>query len=124
VGTAEPAQLAEALLRLVYGRHCLEDRVTTTGAVTLGDPGVRLCTPTGLADSIYIDDIFNVRRCDSVPASLASDLAHPARWRPLTKFSVRYPSYLRSGLKPARTSSEKSWGCSHAAKCPPLSSLL
>jgi hypothetical protein len=32
--------------------------------------------------------------------------------------------YLRSGLKPARTSSEKSFGCSQAAKCPPLSSLL
>src|SRR5688572_24676203 len=32
--------------------------------------------------------------------------------------------YLRSGLKPARTSSEKSCGCSQAAKCPPLSSLL
>jgi hypothetical protein len=30
----------------------------------------------------------------------------------------------RSDLKPARTSSEKSFGCSHAAKCPPLSSLL
>jgi hypothetical protein len=32
--------------------------------------------------------------------------------------------YLRSDLKPARTSSEKSCGCSQAAKCPPLSSLL
>lgn len=32
--------------------------------------------------------------------------------------------YLRSDLNPARTSSEKSCGCSQAAKCPPLSSLL
>src|SRR6185369_7053773 len=32
--------------------------------------------------------------------------------------------YVRSGLKPARTSSAKSRGCSQAAKCPPLSSLL
>jgi hypothetical protein len=32
--------------------------------------------------------------------------------------------YLRSGLKPARTSSEKSCGCSQAAKWPPLSGLL
>jgi hypothetical protein len=32
--------------------------------------------------------------------------------------------YLRSGLKPARTSSEKSCGCSQAAKCPPLSTSL
>jgi hypothetical protein len=32
--------------------------------------------------------------------------------------------YFRSDLKPARTSCEKSSGCSHAAKWPPLSSLL
>ena len=32
--------------------------------------------------------------------------------------------YLRSDRKPARTSSEKSFGCSHAAKCPPFFSLL
>jgi hypothetical protein len=32
--------------------------------------------------------------------------------------------YVRSGLKPARTSSAKSSGCSQAAKCPPLSSRL
>src|SRR6202453_5334641 len=31
---------------------------------------------------------------------------------------------LRSDLKPARTSSERSWGCSNAAKWQPLSSLL
>jgi hypothetical protein len=31
---------------------------------------------------------------------------------------------LRSDLKPERTSSEKSFGCSQAAKCPPLSTLL
>jgi hypothetical protein len=30
---------------------------------------------------------------------------------------------LRSGLKSARTSSEKSCGCSQAAKCPPFLSL-
>jgi len=32
--------------------------------------------------------------------------------------------YLRSDLNPARTSSEKSCGCSQAAKCPPLSTSL
>ena len=32
--------------------------------------------------------------------------------------------YPRSNLKPARTSSEKSFGCSQAAKWPPLSTLL
>ena len=31
---------------------------------------------------------------------------------------------LRSGLNPVRTSSERNFGCSQAAKCPPLSSLL
>jgi SAM-dependent methyltransferase len=30
----------------------------------------------------------------------------------------------RSGLKAARSSAAKSWGCSHAAKWPPLSTLL
>ena len=40
--------------------------------------------------------------------------------------SLRHPlgHYLRSDLKPERTSSEKSCGCSQAAKCPPLSCLL
>ena len=31
---------------------------------------------------------------------------------------------VRSDLKPARSSSVKSFGCSQAGKCPPLSSLL
>jgi hypothetical protein len=31
---------------------------------------------------------------------------------------------FRSDLKPTRISSEKSCGCSHAAKCPPFSTLL
>ena len=34
---------------------------------------------------------------------------------------LRYP---RSDLKPARSSSERNFGCSQAAKCPPLGSLL
>ena len=48
-----------------------------------------------------------------------------ARGRPrvLLQIVVRR-HYLRSDLKPARISSERSCGCSHAAKCPPLSSLL
>jgi hypothetical protein len=37
VPTGTVSGSAEALLRLVYGRHRPEDRVTTTGAVTLGD---------------------------------------------------------------------------------------
>jgi hypothetical protein len=32
--------------------------------------------------------------------------------------------YVRSDLKPARSSSLRNFGCSNAAKCPPLGSLL
>src|SRR4029077_3088363 len=32
--------------------------------------------------------------------------------------------YVRSDLKPARISSLRNFGCSNAAKCPPLGSLL
>src|SRR5262245_65185737 len=32
--------------------------------------------------------------------------------------------YLRSDRKPARISSDRNFGCSKAAKCPPLGSLL
>ena len=39
-------------------------------------------------------------------------------------FGSQVPAYLRSGLKPARTSSDKSCGCSQAAKWPPLSCFL
>ena len=43
-------------------------------------------------------------------------------------FSVAYllkpTATLRSDLNAARTSATNSSGCSHAAKCPPLSSLL
>ena len=35
-----------------------------------------------------------------------------------------FDDYVRSDLKPARTSSEKTCGCSQAAKCPPVSTLL
>jgi len=33
-------------------------------------------------------------------------------------------SYVRSDRKPARISSDRNFGCSKAAKCPPLGSLL
>ena len=53
--------------------------------------------------------------------ALPANLEDGARERART-----VPSHvdLRSDLKPARTSSERSFGCSQAAKCPPLSSLL
>jgi hypothetical protein len=47
------------------------------------------------------------------------------RKRPIAMDTVRAGEEpYRSDLKPARTSSEKSFGCSQAAKCPPLGSLL
>src|SRR2546425_10024974 len=39
-------------------------------------------------------------------------------WREKLGTPSRTASLVRSGLKPARTSSEKSCGCSQAAKCP------
>src|SRR5207302_1070282 len=33
-------------------------------------------------------------------------------------------NYARKDLNDARNSATKAWGCSHAAKCPPLGSLL
>jgi hypothetical protein len=41
----------------------------------------------------------------------------------LRAIAVR-PFNYRNGFKPVRTSSVKDCGCSQAAKCPPLSSLL
>ncbi len=55
----------------------------------------------------------------------------PPRFSPRTARSCRAArikrpcsNYVRSDLKPARSSSLKAFGCSHAAKCPPLGSLL
>src|SRR2546425_7165232 len=42
----------------------------------------------------------------------------------LAKTTSDFAMSDRSDLKPARTSSEKSCGCSQAAKCPPFSTLL
>ena len=59
---------------------------------------------TRLPESTFLDVLgYSRRRALGVPPALST--------------------YL-SDLKPARTSSEKSCGCSQAAKCPPLSSLL
>ena len=47
------------------------------------------------------------------------------RDRPLVSLEVLVPRhYLRSDLKPTRSSSERNFGCSQAAKWPPLGSLL
>ena len=35
-----------------------------------------------------------------------------------------YPAVVRNDLRPSRMSSERDFGCSQAAKCPPLSRLL
>jgi hypothetical protein len=47
------------------------------------------------------------------------------RGRPLVSVEVLVRRhYLRSDLKPVRSSSERNFGCSQAAKWPPLGSLL
>jgi hypothetical protein len=38
--------------------------------------------------------------------------------------SAKRTDYWRKELKPARISSDRNFGCSQAAKCPPLGSLL
>jgi len=43
---------------------------------------------------------------------------------PAGRSKVSTCDYMRSDLNPARSSSTNSSGCSQAAKCPPLSSLL
>ena len=48
-------------------------------------------------------------------------------WSPIRDEALKKPpptGYPRSDLKPVRTSSEKSCGCSQAAKWPPLGSSL
>ena len=48
-------------------------------------------------------------------------------WSPIRDEALKKPppaGYPRSDLKPARTSSENSCGCSQAAKCPPLARAL
>jgi len=57
------------------------------------------------------------KRAESIDSARRLTICAPSR--DYAAFAI-----LRSDLKPARTSSEKSCGCSHAAKCPPLSSLL
>ena len=57
---------------------------------------------------------------------LAAEAITPlTTWSPIRDEALKKPppaGYRRSDLKPVRTSSEKSCGCSQAAKCPPRSS--
>src|SRR5277367_3369702 len=57
-----------------------------------------------------------LRICPLAPSLCSAGLGHHLL------LSCEEP--YRRDRKPARTSSEKSFGCSQAAKCPPLSSLL
>ena len=69
-----------------------------------------LCSPRGRPTRIW-------RSALPSPGCWAADGARDACHPP-------HPAYVRSDLSPTRSSSTKSFGCSHAAKCPPLSSLL
>jgi AraC family transcriptional regulator len=89
-----------------------------------------------LADALTLDEIAGVAgisRFHMVRAFAAAtglSVMRYARVRRLTE-AARAPGArrnlqldLRSDLKPARSSSERSLGCSQAAKWPPFSSLL
>src|SRR6185503_1359000 len=56
--------------------------------------------------------------------AVATPVAFPIDHGDHPPFSVGFPPFQRSDLKAARTSSQKSSGSSHAAKCPPLSTSL
>src|SRR4051794_15383339 len=69
-----------------------------------------------------LSQFVNTKARERIPARVSSESGWRA-WR------ARHPLYefwgtliYRSDLNPARISSTKSLGCSHAAKCPPLSS--
>src|SRR5580700_9955551 len=59
----------------------------------------------------WVRSVLNCTSADSLPRCVALD------W--VITFSSLVEKPYRSDLKPARTSSEKSFGCSQAAKCPP-----
>ena len=69
--------------------------------------------------AFWLLKIAEPRRTDGMSTSgLRRRRASPAACVPLLLH------YLRSDLKPVRTSSDKSCGCSQAAKCPPLATAL
>ena len=90
------------------------DQARTCGAVLAETSRwVQRCSWHG-SDGVARDRVATDSRRRSSP--LVKSATMTTRRRPLR--------YLRSDLKPARTSSEKSCGCSQAAKCPPFSTLL
>src|SRR5437764_7930733 len=89
------------------------------------------CAQTVLdtADIVRDGDVTSTTRAVLKPRQVQKEKCgvHPLRtW--FIGFALRrdYAAFasLRSDLKPARTSSEKSCGCSQAAKWPPFSTLL
>ena len=64
----------------------------------------------------------------SLELRLTAEGITPLRtWSPIRDEGLKKPpptGYPRSDLKAVRTSSEKSCGCSQAAKCPPLARAL
>ena len=58
------------------------------------------------------------------PTGFAAAAAVDRPASPIRADTVRRGLSYRSDLNAARISCEKSCGCSHAAKCPPLSSVL
>ena len=84
-------------------------------------------TPAGLL--VARETTFHERRVcrfavlEVTESPATGTLTCQATWLPATS-AVSPMRVFRSGRKPARTSSEKAFGCSQAAKCPPLGSRL
>ena len=113
-----------------------EARFTLDGEELVAGAGDTVVVPAGVRHSEGNPGRAEIHAVVELRPALRSrepvcylSVAAASPWR--RAWMVRVPAgqapllhYLRSGLKPARTSSENSCGCSQAAKCPPLSSLL
>ncbi len=92
--------------------------------VTDASQGVQLATIQALARCIEMMGHSFPRRECVIGYMGAGGCLTPVPVSGMAHFLLSCEERYRSDLKPARTSSEKSFGCSHAAKCPPLLTLL
>jgi hypothetical protein len=97
--------------------------IQVTGGYSGGVPAV-----TGSRGIRHCHEINNESLCPNLGQS-KKRVRSPSTPHKVYRFALgcdyaAFAKFDRSDRKPARTSSERSWGCSNAAKCPPLSSLL
>ena len=126
IGVASGAAIGGIIARLVAGDACADDPCdvrTPVGFMTIAG------TVIGAASGFLVGARFPAR--GSGPGArvfrVGSVTLRPGCTTPLRGAAKPYdPLALiyRSDFSPTRISSTKSFGCSHAAKCPPLSSWL